>query len=297
VKPVRVAAHVHSSWSYDAAWPLRKIAAAFRRRRYDVVLMSEHDRSFDDQTWARYQLACQEASGDGILLVPGIEYEDPDSVVHVPVWGDGIAFLGAGRPTLDLLRRAGEAGAVAVLAHPWRRDALTRYQPEWTPWLTAVEIWNRKYDGLAPGRHLGQFADRAGIDPFVSLDFHTSRQFFPLAMSVTLAAEPSTASVVQAMRAGQFRAEFLGLRAAGFTGGAGGAALHSLEAVRRACAGRFAAFSAGRASPATPNGGPRPAATPGSGDRSGEAGDEAQPRPGTRKSTGADGTSRSSAPG
>jgi hypothetical protein len=296
VKPVRVAAHVHSSWSYDAAWPLQKIAGFFRRRRYDVVLMSEHDRSFDDQTWARYQLACQEASGGGILIVPGLEYEDPDSVVHVPVWGDGIPFLGAGRPTLDLLRRAREVSAVAVLAHPWRRDAILRYQPEWTPWLSAIEIWNRKYDGLAPGRHLGQFADREGINPFVSLDFHTSRQFFPLAMSVTLAAEPSTASVVQAMRAGHFRAEFLHLQAAGFTGGAGGAALHSLEVVRRAVRRPVRRVSGGRASLTTPNGGPPLAAPPGSGDQSGEAGDEARPRPGTRKWTDVDGTSRSSAP-
>jgi hypothetical protein len=220
MKQVRVAAHVHSSWSYDAAWPLEEIASSFRRRRYDVVLMSEHDRSFDDQTWTRYQLACADASGDGILVVPGLEYEDPDSIVHVPVWGDGIPFLGAGRSTLDLLRRAQEYSAVAVLAHPWRRDALTRYQPEWTPLLSAIEIWNRKYDGVAPGRHLRQFADRAGISPFV-------------AMSVTLAAEPSAASVVEAMRAGRFHAEFLGLPAAPFTRGVAGAALRSLEVVRR----------------------------------------------------------------
>jgi hypothetical protein len=234
---LRAAAHVHSSWSYDAEWSLPEIAAAFRRRRYDVVLMSEHDRSFDDQTWARYQLACADASGAGLLLVPGIEYEDPDGVVHVPVWGDDIPFLGASRPTLDLLRRAQQVSAVAVLAHPWRKDAMRRYRPDWTPLLSAVEIWNRKYDGLAPGPHVSRFADREGIRPFVSLDFHTGRQFFPLAMSVTLTEEPSTASVVEALRAGHFRAEFLGLPALRFTEGAGGAALRALEFARRGVRG------------------------------------------------------------
>lgn len=234
---VRVAAHVHSSWSYDAHWSLRDIARAFRRRHYDVVLMSEHDRSFDERTWADYQLACQEASTEGSLLVPGIEYEDFDGVVHVPVWGDGVPFLGAARPTLELLRDARAENAIAVLAHPWRRQALSRYEREWGPLLTAIEIWNRKYDGIAPGRQLKRFADREGIDPFVSLDFHTSRQFFPLAMSISLAGEPSTASLVKAIGDGHFRPEFLGLSVLRFTGGLEGAALRSIETVRRGIRG------------------------------------------------------------
>jgi predicted metal-dependent phosphoesterase TrpH len=189
MKAARVAAHVHSSWSYDAQWSLPDIARAFRRHRYDAVLMAEHDRSFDEHKWADYRLACQEASTGGILLVPGIEYEDSDGVVHVPVWGEAVPFLGAGRPTLDLLRSARDQNAIAVLAHPWRRNAISRYQPEWGGLLSAIEIWNRKYDGVAPSRPLRRFADREGVAPFVSLDFHTRRQFFPLAMSLTLAAD------------------------------------------------------------------------------------------------------------
>jgi hypothetical protein len=234
---VRVAAHVHSSWSYDAEWSLQDIASAFRRRRYDVVLMSEHDRGFDQQRWLAYQQACKAASTDDILLVPGIEYEDPHNVVHTPVWGVDVPFLGAGRSTLGLLRSAQAEGAVAVLAHPWRRNAISRYQPEWAPLLSAVEIWNRKYDGLAPHREAKEVADRAGLGPFVSLDFHTSRQFFPLAMSVLLEERPSSVSLVEAIRSGSYRPEFLGLSALHFTGGLEGAALRSLEAVRRGVRG------------------------------------------------------------
>jgi hypothetical protein len=233
MRPVRVAAHVHSSWSYDAQWSLPDIARAFRRHRYDAVLMAEHDRSFDEHKWAEYRLACQEASTDGILLVPGIEYEDPDGVVHIPVWGNQVPFLGAGRPTLEVLRCAREANAIAVLAHPWRRDAISRYQPEWAGLLSAIEIWNRKYDGVAPSRPLRQFADREGVDPFVSLDFHTRRQFFPLAMSITLAAKPSTAALVEAIRKGHGRPEFLGVSALRCTEGVAGAALRALEIARR----------------------------------------------------------------
>lgn len=242
MKQLRVAAHVHSSWSYDAEWSLQDIVVAFRRRRYDVVLMSEHDRSFDQQRWTAYQQACQMASTDDITLIPGIEYEDIDNVVHIPVWGHNVPFLGSERPSLELLRSAQAAGAAAVLAHPWRRNAISRYQPEWAPLLSAVEIWNRKYDGIAPHRETSRLAATQGIAPFVSLDFHTSRQFFPLAMSVSLDEPPSAASLAGAIRSGSFRPEFLGISALRFTGGLEGATLRALEAVRRGVRGPLRRF-------------------------------------------------------
>ena len=233
MKSARVAAHVHSSWSYDGEWTLPQIARAFSRRRYDVVLMSEHDRSFDQQRWEEYQNACEAASTADITLIPGIEYEDADNVVHTPVWGSQVPFLGSNLPTLDLLYAARAEGAVAVLAHPWRKNAISRYQPEWASLLCAVEIWNRKYDGFAPNREAVSLAEKDKIEPFVSLDFHTSRQFFPLAMSVTLDGPPTSASLTEAIRTGRFRPEFLGVPALQFTRGAQGLTLRALEASRR----------------------------------------------------------------
>jgi len=230
---VRAAAHVHSSWSYDAEWSLADIAKEFRRRKYGIVLMSEHDRSFSPQRWIDYRQACAEASTDDITLIPGIEYEDGDNVVHTPVWGENVPFLGSGRSTLDLLRAAQTEGAIAVLAHPWRRNAIERYQPEWASLLTAVEIWNRKYDGIAPNPTSTKLAASTGLAPFVSLDFHTRRQFFPLALAVELSERPSPASVSEALRKGNFRPEFLGMSALRFTGGIEGTTLRALEAVRR----------------------------------------------------------------
>jgi hypothetical protein len=195
--------------------------------------MSEHDRGFDQQRWMEYQKACTGASTDDILLIPGIEYEDADNVVHTPVWGEDVPFLGSGRPTVDLLRLAQGEGAVAVLAHPWRRNAISRYQPEWAPLLSAVEVWNRKYDGFAPRREPKKFAEREGLASFASLDFHTRGQFFPLAMSIALAGHPSSASLIEAIRQGQCHAEFLGLSALRFTRGLEGATLRALDAARR----------------------------------------------------------------
>jgi len=232
VTSLRIAAHVHSSWSYDAEWSLDDLARAFTRRRYNAVLMSEHDRSFDQQRWLEYRKACEAASTQEITLIPGLEYEDPEGIVHIPVWGDDAPFLGSGRSTLDLLRAAETEGAIAVFAHPWRRNAIARYQPEWAPLLSAVEVWNRKYDGVAPHPEAGRFAAREGLRPFASLDFHSRRQFFPLAMSAVVT-DTSATSLIEAIRGGHCNADFLGRSAMCFTRGIEGATLRYLEATRQ----------------------------------------------------------------
>ena len=234
---VRVAAHVHSVWSDDGSWTLDAIARSFIRRRYDAILMSEHDRGFDPSRWDEYQRACARVSEEQrILLVPGIEYQDGDNVVHVPVWGIDVPFLGESRPTLELLSAASDAGAVAVFAHPWRQDALARYRSEWAPHLCAVEVWNRKYDGIAPRRIAWELARREMLMPFVSLDFHTRRQFFPLAMSMDIEGSLTASALMAAMHAGQCRPQALGLSALRFTRGLEGLAAGALEAIRRTMA-------------------------------------------------------------
>jgi hypothetical protein len=233
VKEIRVATHVHSEWSYDAGWSLAALADAFATRGYDAVLMAEHDRGFDDARWEAYRRACAEASDERILIVPGMEYEDPSRVVHVPVWGDAMPFLGSGRATLELLRDAHEARGVAVFAHPWRRDASSRYRPEWGPYLLGAEIWNRQYDGIAPNPRGRSFAAAHGLRPFVALDFHTRRQFFPLAMVLELEGAPTTASVAAALLAGRCRPEMGRFDALRCTQALPGGTLRAAELARR----------------------------------------------------------------
>ena len=230
---IRAAMHVHSEWSYHASWSLRSIARAFANRGYDVIFMSEHERGFDQSRWFSYQRACEDASTDRIRLVPGIEYEDRTNVVHVTVWGDNVPFLGQARPTLDLLTAACHAGAVAVLAHPWRRDAVSRYRPEWARLLTGVEVWNRQYDGVAPNDRALRFALREGLAQFASLDFHTRRQFFPLSMSAEIEGDGRTTDLMDALRGRRFRPELLGISTLALAGGVPAAILRTAEAARR----------------------------------------------------------------
>jgi predicted Rdx family selenoprotein len=230
---MKIAPHVHSEWSYDASWTLERIAAEFGRRGYGAVLMAEHDRGFDAARWDAYRQACADASAESsILLVPGIEYGDASDDVHVAVWGSD-RFLGAGVATGDLLEAAAVEHAVAVLAHPERRGAFRMFRKEWAQHLAGVEIWNRKYDGWAPGARAVALARAELLRPFVGLDFHTERQFFALALVVAGGVTTPT-GVVDALRAGDVDPRVFGQVATRFTRGAPGVATSAAERVRRA---------------------------------------------------------------
>ena len=232
---VRAVAHVHSEWSDDASWPLDRLAAAFRKRGRSVLLMCEHSRTFTPAKWAEYVEACAKASDEAVLVVPGLEYNDADNVVHIPVWGD-VPFLAQTPGIADVLAHTREADGVAVFAHPWRRNAWRRFDPAWAKDLTAVEIWNRKYDGWAPNRQARAYAERLGLPPFVALDFHGARQFFPLAMRLTLTGPPTSTTVEDALREGRFEPLAFSRSALRLTSGVGGMALAAAEAARAVAA-------------------------------------------------------------
>lgn len=238
MKRLRVAAHVHSDWSYDGRWSLEQIASEFGRRGYNAVLVAEHDRGFDAGRCEAHRAACTAASTATCLLVAGIEYSDPRNAVHIPVWGE-IPFLGEGLETDELLRRVDEAGGLAVLAHPARREAFKRIDPAWMCQLLGVELWNRKYDGYAPNRLAAELiANHPSLLPFVALDFHTPRQFHPLAMLVECDGPVSAREIFAAMRERRAQPTAFGLPALNLAHGAAWPAMYGLERVRRSVATR-----------------------------------------------------------
>jgi hypothetical protein len=239
VTRIRVASHVHSEWSYDGRWTLEQISEAFGRRGYDAVLLAEHDRGFDAGRWAEYRAACAAVgAGAGARLIPGIEYSDPGNSVHIPVWGD-ISFLGAGMETADLLPGARAAGGIAILAHPGRRNVGRTLDPQLFQYFTGIEIWNRKYDGYAPNRMAGDLVRaRPGVIPMVSLDFHTARQFHPLAMLIEIAGEASESEICAALAARRAQPAAFGLPAAPLTRPPAWHAMRGVELARKRVAAR-----------------------------------------------------------
>lgn len=229
---VLAAAHVHSDWSYDGSWSLARIARLYARIGYRVVLTTEHDRGFDEDRRRRHADACRQASTPALLVVPGIEYSDPDNTVHLLVWGD-VPFLGERRPSEAVLEEAAQHDAVVVLAHPTRKNAWGRMRPEWVPYLAGIEVWNRKTDGVAPSAHALELVREHGLPAFVGHDFHRLRHLFPLGLQLALPGPATEAGVVGALRTQSFRPTALGLDLEQFTTGAFRGAAARVERTRR----------------------------------------------------------------
>ncbi|WP_141014136.1 PHP domain-containing protein [Nocardioides sambongensis] len=233
---MRLATHIHSTWSDDGTWDLRRIRDWLRRFGYDGALVCDHDRTMTEERWRSLVAECRKLSGDGFLIVPGVEYQDPDHVVHLPVFGD-VPFLGRSPRPLTVLAEADAAGAATLFAHPARRDAWRRFDPAWVPHLHGVEVWSRKYDGLTPNTWALETAQRFGLVPAVSLDFHGPRQFFP--MSIVVDSPPEERAVVAALRTRQARGSVLGVTPDHFARGWPARTASGLERTRRAVAPRL----------------------------------------------------------
>lgn len=235
-RTVRAAVHVHSEWSYDAHWPLSKLVSELSGRGYDAMLLADHDRGFDTRRWEDYRAACAAASRPDFLVLPGTEYADPANLVHLPVWG--MPFLGADLPTERVLDAVGEHDALALLAHPVRRQAWRGVDPSWLPRLFGIEVWNRKYDGWAPARWAtGQAAAHPSIVSVASLDLHTARQLFPLALEIALAGDLVEADVLAALRRRSCRGTAFGRPVTSYTGSVPSTVLRVAEGARRPVAG------------------------------------------------------------
>lgn len=231
-RPLRAVAHLHSNWSYDGSLSLDQIAKILARLGYRAALLSEHDRGFDEHRWARYRRACAAATTGEILMVPGMEYSDAGNDVHVLVWGSE-SFLGEGRDTASLLVDVHAAGAVAVLAHPGRRSAAARLDAECVEQLHGVEVWNRKYDGIAPGQAgLNVRARHPHLVAFVGLDLHTRRQLFPLSMIFEVGGRAGMAEIMSAMHDRRCSAQAVGVGLAAFSSPMGRVAFAGAERTR-----------------------------------------------------------------
>jgi hypothetical protein len=221
--------------SYDGSYTLEALSDKFSRAGYRVVLMTEHDRGFSPERLRQLRQMCDAASTSALLMIPGIEYSDASNQVHILVWGD-VPFLGENLPTGETLRRVKDAGGVAVFAHPFRRNAWQRFEPNWGEALAGIEVWNRKYDGWAPSRIAQDLQRSIGAIPFVGLDFHTQRQSFPLAMAMEIDSTVTEQAVLECIRTRRVNPRVLGFEVDGQLVRHALPILGAAEASRKKCA-------------------------------------------------------------
>ena len=198
---MRVVLHAHSTWSYDGRWSLSRIARAYGALGVDAVMMSEHDTGFDPESFGAYRAACAAASTGRCTLIPGIEYSSPDNDIHMLTWGLD-RFLAEHAPVLETLFDVQEAGGAAIFAHPVRRGAWEAFDPAWVPYLSGIELWNRKSDGITVGDQAARLMTETGLPVTVGQDFHRLRHMYPLTMKVARPTGDLEAGLVAALRAG-----------------------------------------------------------------------------------------------
>lgn len=237
MRTLRLAPHIHTDVSDDSSWSLPRLVRVLSRAGFHGMLVSDHDRTMDTNQWRQLQEECDRvAEAHDFIIVPGVEYQDPDHIVHIPVFGR-MPFEHRSPDISRLLRRADDFGAAAIFAHPRRRDAWTRFSSEWAPHLAGIEVWNRKYDGIAPNSWAFETARAFGLMPTVALDWHGPRQLFGLAIEVPVPAPGSNATrstaVVASIVSGDARSSAFGIRVENFSEGALGALFRGSEQVRQ----------------------------------------------------------------
>lgn len=236
VKGLRLASHIHTTWSDDGSWDLPRIRRWLKLQRYEGALVCDHDRTMTQSRWDALVDECRRLSDDRFVLIPGVEYQDADHVVHVPVYG-AMRFQGRSPDISTLLDSVAADGAAAVIAHPARREAWRRFDPAWTSRLAGIEVWSRKYDGVEPNHWALDTAAIHGLPAYVALDFHGPRQFYPLSMVVDC--PPDERAIVGALARREVRARSLGVDLSRFSDGRLAGATARLEDMRRRWAPRI----------------------------------------------------------
>lgn len=245
---LRIALHAHSIYSYDGRHSLASISRLFGLAGFDAVLLSEHDRGFTDEKYEAYCRACRrvQAARGRAMLVPGIEYSDPDNVVHLVAWGVG-RFLGEGRPSLEVCRDVRSEDGLVFFAHPERQDAWRRLTPELASYLDGIEVWNRKTDGFAASARAADAAGRLGLPATYGIDFHRLAHLFPI--GVQIETELNESEILSSLGRGDFEPIAFSINSTTYLQSFAARVCSALQAVRQVASHRHGLFRRGLRNP------------------------------------------------
>jgi len=219
MRKIKGVVHLHSNWSYDGKWELKKLVKIFSIFNVNFLLMAEHDRNFTQQKLSEYRLACKEASTSKCIVIPGIEYSNYDNSMHILTWGN-LPFFGEGVDTLTLVKNVESYSGVSVLAHPTENELYKKNYENILPYISGVEIWNRKSNGFCINdKAVELWSSKKNLVPLVTLDFHNKKQFFPLCIKINEAQNLSEPLIVHALKQGLTSSHAFGFPVKNFFGG------------------------------------------------------------------------------
>ena len=123
--------HVHTRVSHDGGGTLEGAMNAARAANLDFITITEHNVPLDPSRLKQLP--------NDVMVLPGEEVSTPNGHFVVlgvgPGWRDELPH-----PTEELLQKAGQAGGIRIIAHPFNGA------PRWNYWNTGafdgMEIWN-----------------------------------------------------------------------------------------------------------------------------------------------------------
>ena len=181
MKHIKALFHIHSTYSYDGEWSLEKLKNSAIKHGYNALFICEHNRNFSDKKFKSLIKECDNLSDDKVLLIPGIEYEDADNIIHICTFG--LKNLISEYSSInDLLQKVVKENGIAVYAHPEGKHSYKKIDKNVFSLLNGIEVWNRKEDGIKPSKIAWSLYKKHKVTPFVSLDFHRKAQLFPLSI-------------------------------------------------------------------------------------------------------------------
>jgi hypothetical protein len=198
--------HVHSTFS-DGALSLEQVAALARAQQLDFVALGDHATHLTGDDIAKFSCMCADLSKDGLLLLPGLEFELEGR--HVLAFGPEVLLRELDAPTVvktpDQVR---ERGGLTVWAHPALTYAWNLREPlrlDYDGW----EIWNSRVDGARPCLPLLAALRRAfgrgrGMIAIGGVDFHQGDHFPEPFVVVEGPSELTASALLEVLRLGHF---------------------------------------------------------------------------------------------
>jgi len=198
--------HIHSTYSHDGTLSLEQIRDTAKSRRFDFMVITEHNDCLDGKHIKAIEQSCRELSSDDFVLIPGIEVRCCKDNTHVLSIGK-IAEYSNDAELSDVINRSHELGNLAIIAHP--DPGFSKRNSHMTGMLDGFEVWNNKQDSRwAPNMEaIRQFRGIQGGNnacfAYAGLDLHDAYQFASPWINLN-ASSLSNTHIIEALKNGAF---------------------------------------------------------------------------------------------
>jgi hypothetical protein len=135
--------HVHSDYSHDGHDTLEELQAFASKRGIAFVGLTEHAEDFDAARFDQYREHCVRASGDGVRLIPGLEFRF-EGFPGLHLLALGVEAWIEPRTPQEFVALASGVSGFSIVAHP--RLARYRVPAEVAAAIDSIEVWNAGYD-------------------------------------------------------------------------------------------------------------------------------------------------------